>query len=75
MWTSTQENGQISSWTVRIAFISICTTAKWPYAEPDRKLTAEKQIPFEFPGAMEDDGLLWSKGDIKQRLFSEQWEV
>lgn len=44
---------------------------KWPYTEPDRKLTAEKQIPFEFPGAMEEDGLVRLKEDMEQRLLSE----
>lgn len=47
--------------------------AKWPYAEPDRKLTAEKQIPLESPGAMEDDGLV-SKEDTEQCFLSEHWE-
>lgn len=49
--------------------------AKWPYAEPDGKLTAEKQIPLESPGAMEGDGLVWLKEDIQQCLLSEHWEV
>lgn len=69
MWPSTQENDQISSWTVRIAFISICIRAKWPYTEPDRKLTAEKQIPLAAPGGTEDDGLVWPEEDVATLPF------
>lgn len=69
MWPSTQENDQISSWTVRIAFISICIRAKWPYAEPDGKLTAEKQIPLVAPGETEDNGLVWPEEDVATLPF------